>query len=393
MTGYMQGARKKVAGFVYQKGANGKTIQRAYVIPNNPQTAGQMAQRIIFATVTQAAKFMAPIIGHSFEGVSYGAKSKQMFISKNIARLRQLAAQDFREQPQAADADMFVTTKNISALIPNRYIISDGSLSEARMKVVKVAGASSDLALQLSFGGGIFKLVAGSTSAFLGISVGDLVAAVFGLQSLNEQLTLVGIAKTGDDYRYSFQGSTDAGVQIPYSGMSAKRLVFNPTTDLTKIIDLVNASDHTLYEHAVDNIEAELVNCFVNDKTDTALMEYVSNVVAHNIELQVTSGSEGWFIGFSSFQSEDLANLFVYDPENDSSFLMAAGVIRSRLVDNKWRRSRAVMVTSFPTGDGIYNFGLTWNIANAAWFAKDDLSTSGWFLNEGGEENEVGENF
>ena len=390
----MQGARKKVAGFVYQKGANGKTIQRAYVIPNNPQTAGQMAQRIIFATVTQAAKFMAPIIGHSFEGVSYGAKSKQMFISKNIALLRQLAAQDFREQPQAANANVFVTTRKISALIPNKYIISDGSLSEARRKVIKVSGTTSNAALQLSLGGGSFSLVAGSTSAFLGITLGDLVAALFGLQSLDEQLTLVGIAKTGDDYRYSFQGGTDAGVQIPYSGMSAKRLVFNPSADLSKVIDLVNASDHTVAEHAYDNIEAELEHCFVNAKTDTQLKDYVASKIASGVQLQV-SGDEtaGYSVGWATFQTSDLANLFVYDTENDSSFLMAAGVVRSRLVENKWRRSRAVMVTSFPTGDGVYNFGLTWNIANAAWFAKDDLSTSGWFLNEGGDENEVGENF
>lgn len=337
---------------------------------------------------------MAPIIGHSFEGVSYGAKSKQMFISKNIARLRQLAAQDFREQPQAADANMFVTTKNISALIPNRYIISDGSLSDARMKVVHLEDQISANTLQLSFGGGTFPLVAGSTSAFLGITLGDLVAALFGLQSLDEQLTLVAIAKTGDNYQYSFQGDTGAGMQIPYSGMSAKRLVFNPATDLSKVVDLVNATDHTVYEHAEDNIEAVLANCFVNDKTDTQLKDFVARQVASAIGLQVSGdATAGWSIGFSSFTTFGLSDLYVYDPENDSTFPMAAGVIRSRLVENKWRRSRTVMVTSFPTADGIYNFGLTWNIANAAWFAKDDLSTSGWFLNEGGEENEVGENF
>lgn len=393
VTGYMEGARKKVAGFVYQKGANGKTIKRAYVIPKNPQTSGQMAQRIIFATATQAAKFMAPIINHSFEGVAYGAKSKQKFVSLNIEKLRLLASEDFRNQPEAADANVFVTTRGLSALIPNQYIIADGSLSASRMKVVKATGATSDKALQLSFGGGSFALVAGS-EGYLGLSLGDIIGALFGLNALDEQLSLVGIAKTGDDYRYSFQGSTDAGAQVPYSGMSAKRLVFDPSTDLGQIIDLVNSDDHTVADDAEANIEAAIVACFVNAKTDSELKNYVAAKVLAGIQLQVSGDDEtGWRLGWASLQTNDLANLFVYDPENDSSFLMAAGVVRSKLVDNKWRRSRTVMVTSFPTGDGVYNFGLTWNLANAAWFAKADLSESGWFLNEGGEENEVGENF
>ena len=76
---WLRGARGKFAGAVLAKGADGQTIQRELVKPKNPRTNGQMAQRMIFATVASAYSMMKAICDHSFEGVQYGAKTQQVF--------------------------------------------------------------------------------------------------------------------------------------------------------------------------------------------------------------------------------------------------------------------------------------------------------------------------
>ena len=47
-----------------------------------------MIQRMIFATIVAAYARMKSITDHSFEGVAYGAKSQQKFMSENLKRLR-----------------------------------------------------------------------------------------------------------------------------------------------------------------------------------------------------------------------------------------------------------------------------------------------------------------
>lgn len=390
VTGYMEGARKKVAGFVYQKGANGQTIKRAYVIPSNPQTEGQMAQRIIFATVAQARKFMKPIVNHSFEGVSYGKKSEEKFDSLNIAQLRLLAAHDFERQPQAADASVFVTTKNVSALIPNKYIISDGSLAKPAMGVM-----FDERVPYITLGGAAgFKTVANPDTAVGGfcISVGEIIRALFGLTDVDEQLTLCAIARNDGGYRYSYQGSTVAGAQIAPTGFNAKRLVFAETADLSELILVLNA-DGTVNDDADANITAAVIEAFNNKLSDAALLNHLENEITSHITLTVSgSAQEGYVVSWEKLMI-DISNLYIYNVEDDLIYVYALGVIRSKLVGKTWRRSRTEMIINTPVEGTLSNFGLTWNLANAAWFDKVQLTDDGYFLNEAGTDNQVGDSF
>ena len=72
---WLRGAIGQLAGVTMQKGANGETIMREKVTPKNPQTMGQLIQRIIMATVMLAYSFMKELCDHSFEGVTAGAQS------------------------------------------------------------------------------------------------------------------------------------------------------------------------------------------------------------------------------------------------------------------------------------------------------------------------------
>lgn len=116
---WLRGARGKFAGAVLAKGADGQTIQRELVKPKNPRTNGQMAQRMIFATVASAYSQMKAICDHSFEGVQYGAKTQQAFFKEALKLMRTRAAND--------DGNFLIP--NVSALMANPYVISRGSLT------------------------------------------------------------------------------------------------------------------------------------------------------------------------------------------------------------------------------------------------------------------------
>lgn len=116
---YLRGARGKLAGAVFQRGADGGTVAREIVKPKNPKTSGQLAQRMIFATATAAYSGLKEICDHSWEGVQYGSKSQQVFMKNALQMLRQ----------RAADNKGNFLPKGINVLIPNLYQISRGSLS------------------------------------------------------------------------------------------------------------------------------------------------------------------------------------------------------------------------------------------------------------------------
>ena len=119
---YLRGARGKLAGAVFQRGADGATVAREIVKPKNPKTSGQLAQRMIFATATAAYSKMKAICDHSLEGVQYGSKSQQEFMKYNLQMLRERAANNYGD----------FLAKGVNVLIENPYIISKGSLESVR---------------------------------------------------------------------------------------------------------------------------------------------------------------------------------------------------------------------------------------------------------------------
>lgn len=388
ITGTQLGARGKAAGMVYQKGRKGETIQRRLVVPANPQTGAQMAQRIIFGTITQAAKFMEPIVNHSFEGVRKGLDSVNRFTSLNVGILRGLAADDFAKQPLPADSSVFVTTKGVSALIPNRYQISDGSLSKPRMKVID--GGANELVLQLAnLPSTNVTAVEVETESFFAVTLGQVVRGLFGLTELNEQLTLCAIARSSEDYAFSYGGSTDIGYQIPMCAFNARRLVFSPVADLSQEIIVLNA-DGTVNDDAEANIAAAIVSAFRSEDSDDQLLAQIEDLLVSG-ELSVSGdATEGFKVTFTP-ASSGLDSHYIYDIDNNLGRCYAAGVIRSKLVDGSWRRSRSYMTCVAPTA--LNNNGLVWSLANPAWFRSSTIAESTLFLNEGGTANEVGENF
>lgn len=165
---YLRGARGKLAGAVFQRGADGATVAREIVKPKNPKTNGQMAQRMIFATATAAYSGLKAICDHSWEGVQYGSKSQQVFMKNALAMLRQ----------RAADNEGNFLAKGVNVLLPNPYQVSRGSLSSLQNVTYDTNGAFKMNITPETVGGKEVFTVQNICNT-LGIDKGDQITVIF----------------------------------------------------------------------------------------------------------------------------------------------------------------------------------------------------------------------
>lgn len=399
--GAMQrGWKGKTAGIVYAKGETG-TIARELVTPKNPRTRLQMSQRIIFATVMQAAKILKPLINHSFEGVAYGNKSVREFTSRNIARLRQFAALDFEETPSAVDARAFMTTKGVQALVPNMYRISNGSL----------AGNIPDIVTSQVFGhnttaGNLYfrpnAMIAGNVAFKLhpvngtakGIKLGELLEWMFGLGTTASQISVVVIGAKSHDNAYVYgNDDTAPGFVIRNTVFRVLRAVVDSTVDLNEVVQVTTAEGTAIMESALENIQnAVSAALLVSDRSSVAFVEHLAEMMQDSLHVGNVITDDGavnlsWTIDdHATYSIQDSSNVFFGAA---GYWCLAGGVIASKQVEGSWRRSTCDM-TIVPCGSSeATNYGLTWNLAVDAWFAGQVLADTTEYLNEGGDMNEL----
>lgn len=166
--------RGKLGGMVMYR-ANGEQISRAKAASvKNPKTTGQMIQRMLFGTVAAAYARMKSITDHSFEGVQYGAKSQQKFMSENLKRLRAF-------YPTSADAAKLAKINPVDVLAyaakgdPGDsgagLIISMGSLGE-----VPVLRTGTGVAT--GFGASLTTNTIQDVLKVLGAEIGDQITVV-----------------------------------------------------------------------------------------------------------------------------------------------------------------------------------------------------------------------
>ena len=111
--GLRRGSTKTLTFSVY----NGKQVTKDRVTDvKNPRSSAQMKQRAIMATALRGYSALKEICDHSFEGITYGQKSMNYFVTENARMIR-----------SAAPNVNLSSYKGIS--VPNAYIISKGSLT------------------------------------------------------------------------------------------------------------------------------------------------------------------------------------------------------------------------------------------------------------------------
>lgn len=393
---YLYGAKGKVGNVVAQKAPAGGTMLRAYVVPRNPRTSKQIAQRIIFATIAQAARVLKPLINHSFEGVSYGTKSVNRFRALNLKKLRTLAAKDFAETPKAADAQCFFTTQGIRSIIPNQYIVSSGSLSAPALSVAKgeqphVGAIDGELFMKIANDSTISLVptLVGEEVKNVTITRGQLLKAIFGITSLNEQISLCMIVNGTPGYQYTYGDEPAPGFQIPYTQYNVQRLVMRKDIDLSETFTVGqdDAGEFTPIESLEDHLAEFVMESFDSAMSAAPFMRFMETILSGysfsydaSIVVATLTPASGYNNALNQVVPEDTA-------------VVAAGFIRSRLVGSDWQRSNTSLVLATPTEGYYNNFGLVWAIANDAWNERAEVADSDRYLNEGGTQDQLGENF
>lgn len=350
----LQGTTGKVGTLVAQR-RKGQTILKEYVKPSNPKTSRQIAQRIVFATVMQAAKFMKPIVDHSFENYAKGQDSLNRFAKVNLDRLRAYSALDYQNSASYADARCFMTTKNISALIPNRYIMAQGSL------VLDPASANNAVDADEVYP---FKTSNSIQDSTAGVTLGQVLNALFGFTRQGQQLTKCFIiCRSGQgDNIYEYGGvPTVPGTVIPSFKFLAARLVLNDSFNW-------NEDVHASWA----NLKSLVRDCFDLEKSDAALLQAVIDGITNDANTYSLSGLSSIAI--------------IY---NLQGFTAAETTILSQPYGANWLRSNAEMsLVAVPDPDN--NYGLTWYEAQKAWVEGSVNADPERFLNEGGDQNQVG---
>lgn len=117
--GLRRGSTKTLTFSVY----NGKQVTKDRVADvKNPRSSLQIRQRSIMSTAIHAYSAMSEICDHSFEGITYGRKSMNYFVSENARMIRSS-----------------VPNINLSSFkgnsVSNAYIISKGSLPMQTIEV------------------------------------------------------------------------------------------------------------------------------------------------------------------------------------------------------------------------------------------------------------------
>lgn len=158
--GLRRGSTKTLTFSVY----NGKQVtkDRVYNV-KNPRSSMQMKQRAIMATALRGYSALKEICDHSFEGITYGQKSMNYFVSENARMIR-----------AAAPKVNLSLSKGNS--VSNAYIISKGSLPTIDIDVItndnKALFGTSIGATNAAFSFG--KLMAGYGAT----NIGDMVTFV-----------------------------------------------------------------------------------------------------------------------------------------------------------------------------------------------------------------------
>lgn len=169
--GLRKGSTKSLTFSTY----NGKQVtkDRVYNV-KNPRSQAQMEQRMISYTAIKAYSAMKSICDHSFEGLSYGQKNMNRFLSLNTKRLSATRYDKVLGLSEANMPQQFCDYGQPGT--PCSVIVSDGSLPSVS-GLFKWSLSSSDLG-NTPDAATAYIYTGSELLALLGVSEGDYVTFV-----------------------------------------------------------------------------------------------------------------------------------------------------------------------------------------------------------------------
>lgn len=400
----------KTAGLVFQGSsqAGGGTIVRELVTPKNPKSQAQTIQRAVFATVTQAAKYMFPLINHSFIDSKDGEVNRREFIRLNTKVMRQDLISDITNNRTFARANFLGTVQGVSALVPNAYIVSNGSqplpvqyfyfsdsTDETRAGYFLTGPADESplpYTVDLDAKTGSVKFI-------------DVFNAIFFAEP-GQQITFVGICNNpaSSGYLYNAQPVTDSGFPIVIGNgyhiadtkLIARRLVLvdNPEA-LNKTYNALWSYQDDMTEISYNDdllaeLKADLLAAIDVEKTDPLVYSLYESQLIDNITFVVLGNDQAGIDTSFQINARDFIGT-----DNTNCAILAGGVIRSVKGAKHWEYSKTIlsvnkMLAIAKRGGSNTDFGLIWNVMLEKFYPRTTASDSTAYLDQGGTIDTIG---
>lgn len=129
--------RGRVGSTVFRNGQRATVAAQYNPQVANPKTAAQAVQRAAFATATTAQSALIDIVDHSHEKLASRRENLQRFVSQNTELVRAGILADYN----GAETNIRPVLKGAKVIVPNAYIISEGSLLFPRTQWVDEGSA------------------------------------------------------------------------------------------------------------------------------------------------------------------------------------------------------------------------------------------------------------
>ena len=162
--GLRRGSTKSLTFSVYE----GQQVTKDRVTEvKNPRSPSQMEQRMHMATALAVYSAGKEIFDHSFQGVTYGAKSMNKFLGENVKLVR--------ENYLAGTHNFNENIFGNKAALGGKYKVSEGTLAAYNSSNVTFDEDSSAVKVAICIGA---TCTVGGIKRFLGLSSGDYLTAI-----------------------------------------------------------------------------------------------------------------------------------------------------------------------------------------------------------------------
>lgn len=173
--GLRRGSTKSLTFSVYE----GQQVTKDRVTEvKNPRTPAQMQQRMIMATCLAMYSAGKEIFDHSFQGVTYGAKSMNKFLADNVRLIRAGIL--------SGGTDFAANVYGNKAALQGSYKLSEGTLPAIPDSLVSMPNDGAQMGIQIGVGESI---TVATIKAYLGLSDGDYFTLI-GLRDGNTQIAV-----------------------------------------------------------------------------------------------------------------------------------------------------------------------------------------------------------
>ena len=157
--GLRRGSTKSLTFSVYE----GQQVTKDRVTEvKNPRTPAQMQQRMIMATGLAMYSAGKEIFDHSFQGVTYGAKSMNKFLADNLRLIR--------EDVLAGGNDFSANVYGNKAALAGSFKLSEGTLPAIPQGLLSMPEDGLQMGIRIGVGEAI---KVSDVKAYLGLSDGD----------------------------------------------------------------------------------------------------------------------------------------------------------------------------------------------------------------------------